>query len=169
MTPAEQADALRKSVNRRVHAWLAWCFALLATGLAVAALLGAHPMCWALAAIAALAAWAARAVAPYMIQAVQAMDTGEKLLGTVLVTVSDTTDSVQYEATVQGPGMPTWRFEFIPLGWQPQAGSHEARVFRLAGVEWPALVQIQGGLMHPRYRPRRVDPADQPLARRQPG
>ncbi|TAK83015.1 MAG: hypothetical protein EPO12_06365 [Aquabacterium sp.] len=166
MTPTEQADALRKSVNRRVHAWLAWCFTLLAACLAAAPLLGAHPLCWALAAIAALAAWATRGAAPYMIQAVQAMDTGEKLLGTVLVTVSDTADSVQYEATVQGPGMPAWRFEFIPLGWQPRAGSHEARMFRLAGVEWPALVQVQGGLMHPRYRPRRVDPADQPRARR---
>lgn len=156
MTPAQQADALRKSVNRRVHVWLAWFFGLLSAGLIAAALLGAHPLCYALAAICALAAWATHRMAPYMVQAVQAMDTGEKLPGTVRITVTDTTDSVQYEATVHSPGTPAWQFEFIPLGWKPQAGDHAARVFRLAGVDWPPLVQVEGGLIQPRGRPRRL-------------
>jgi hypothetical protein len=57
-----------------------------------------------------------------------------------------------------------WRFEFIPLGWQPGEGEFEAEFFAHPSVEWPALVQTTQGILYPRYNPKRVCAAPPPVA-----
>lgn len=157
MAPAEQIDALRKIVSRRVTVWMVRFAVALAIGLAVAGLLTRHPLYFVLCGFAALLAVTARQTTPHIHNAVKALDGGVRRAGSVQVTVTEWSDSRSYAATIRVSKSQQWSFEFIPLGWRPQEGTHEATVFGVAELEWPALVQVEQGLIYPRYTPRRLD------------
>jgi hypothetical protein len=101
----------------------------------------------------AVVAYSAHRTGPHIMNAAQAAIAGEKSAGSVQVEVTRWSDSESFHAVVEVPSSGTWRFEFIPLGWQPVEGEHRATVFRLPGIAWPALVQVEQGVMYPRQTP----------------
>jgi hypothetical protein len=158
MAPSEQIEALRKMVSRGVTVWVIRAAVALAIGLAIAGLLTRHPIYFMLCAFATLLAFSTRQTAPHILNAVKALDCGVEKKGSVRITFTEWSDSRHYDATIQISDLDKWHFEFIPLGWQPHEGTHEATVFALQGVEWPALVQVEQGFIYPRYNPKRLSP-----------
>jgi hypothetical protein len=156
MTPSEQIDALRKMAHRGVIVWVERGSLVLAFGLAVAGLITWHSAYFFLSVFVVGIAFLVRETRPHIRRAVQALDFGIRLSGTVQITLAQWTDSVSYHAINQGFLSNNWRFEFIPLGWRPQEGDYEATLFTVQGVEWPALVQVEQGILIPRSKPERL-------------
>ena len=153
MTPPEQIEALRKMASRGILIWIALGSALLAIILGIASSFVWNPIYLMISFLAAVIALSARQAMPHIHRAASALDLGIKSQGKVQVTADESSDSVTYFATVPSAGSEKWIFEFIPLGWHPKEGSHEAAFFRIPGVAWPALIQVEQGIIYPRSQP----------------
>ena len=101
-------------------------------------------------AVLALAAWHSPR---HLRAACLALDHGRRSAGTLVVSSSSWSDAVHWHAAVtDSDGLP-WRFEFVPVGWQPAEGTFEAELFHLSALPWPALVLISAGPVYPRATP----------------
>lgn len=156
MTPEQQIEALRRMGRSGVARRLKQGSLVLAVGLAIAGVLTGHPVFFMAGAFAGLVAFSARQTTPHILRATQALDGGRRSEGTVQIEVTHWSDSDTYHAVVWADASRAWRFEFIPLGWQPRAGAFPAVLFALPSAEWPALVRVDEGIFHPRSDPERV-------------
>lgn len=154
MAPSEQIAALRTMRSNAIR--LKYGLASLALGLAIVALMSKHPAYAAVLAFVALVTFSSWQTAPHILYAGEAFDLGSRSHGTVQIRITNWSDSDTYHATVNVSPSQSWRFEFIPLGWQPTEGEFEAELFAHPSVEWPALAQTDQGILHPRYKPKRV-------------
>ena len=154
MTPAKQIDAIQKMARRGVAVWLSRGLAVMAIGLFVGGLYTGHPIYYLLSVFSLVVAYSARQTTPHILNAAKALESGSSVKGTIHIEVTQWSDSPVYHATVQVPPSRKWRFEFIPLGWSPTEGNHEARLFCIQDVDWPALVQVEKGVLYPRQKPR---------------
>jgi hypothetical protein len=93
---------------------------------------------------------------PHIHAAVLALNRNIYRLGRVVIEVGTSSDSSTYHAVVRSGSLPQWRFEFVPIGWSPTAGEHDARFYELPGMAWPALIELQEGVLYPRTAPRQV-------------
>jgi hypothetical protein len=105
-------------------------------------------------ALVAVIAYSVHQTGPHIRNAARAAIGGEKIAGSVKVEITRWSDSDTFYATVAMPSLGAWRFEFIPLGWKPIEGEHPATLFRLPGITWPALIQVQQGVFYPRQTPK---------------
>lgn len=90
--------------------------------------------------------------------ALRAFDSPLVRPGQVWISTRQWSDAVHYEARVSAGNGEGWAFEFMPLGQAPAEGSHDGRLHYLPGLDWPALVSVEAGLLVPRYTPKPVAP-----------
>lgn len=110
-----------------------------------------------IAAFSALAAAASRKAAPHLRNAIQATHTGIPSEGIVSISITrDPTSFDDYLATVQDEEKNTWRFEFSPYYWKPADGNYKTKIYYVQGVEWPALLVAEGGILFPASTPERA-------------
>lgn len=156
MPPKEQFEALRKMKSSGSALWLKYGLTLLTLGFAIAFLVYGHPAYAAVLAFVALVTYSAWQATPHILYAGEAMELANTSQGTVQIGITNWSDSNTYHATVSVAPSERWRFEFIPLGWQPSEGEFNAIFFAHPSVKWPVLVQVEQGIFFPRYNPKRV-------------
>ena len=139
--------------KRGVAVWLKCGSAVMTIGLFIGGLYTKHPIYFMLAVFSLAVAYSAQRTVPHILNAAKALESGSRVKGTIHIEVTQWSDSPTYHATVQLSPSRKWRFEFIPLGWSPAEGNHEAVLFGIRGVAWPALVQVEQGVLYPRQRP----------------
>ncbi len=154
MNASQQIEAIRVMARRRTAQWLKWVLVLASLLFAITGLYTRQTPYFIGSGLAAIIACAAHQAAPHIQAAARALDTGERSPGTVTIEVAGWSDSDKFHARIVMADSGVWRFEFIPLGWKPVAGQYPATIFRLPGLAWPALVQIEAGVMYPRYTPK---------------
>jgi hypothetical protein len=154
LTNIQQADAIRAMARRRMPHWLKWILALTALLLGIAGLYTQQTPYFIGFLCMAIIAYSAHHSAPHIDAAAQALDTGDRIAGTVTIEISRWSDADTYHASVAMAEADVWRFEFIPIGWHPVAGQYPATFFRSQGLAWPALIQIEAGIMYPRNTPK---------------
>jgi hypothetical protein len=104
-----------------------------------------------------LIAFSTHQTGPHILAASEAIHSGTQSVGAVKLEIDSSSDSDKYFATVTCESYCTWRFEFIPLSWKPIEGQTQAALYSLNHLEWPALIEVEGGVMHPLYEPKQVD------------
>ena len=152
MTPAEQIETIRKMGRRRVPQRLKWVLVALSVAFAVAALYTRQPPYVMALVFVAVVTYSAFQTSPHIEAAAKALATANRADGSVTIEVGDPwSDGFTYHAVVPVAPSGAWRFEFKPSGWKPVAGEYRATIYWLPDVIWPALVQVNAGVMHPRY------------------
>ena len=154
MTPTKQIEAIQKMGQPRRQQRFGGVLVALAVALAAAALYTQQaPYVMALVFV-SVVRWSAFQTSPHIQAAARALATANRANGSVTIEVGDHwSDGFTYHAVVPVALSGVWRFEFKPLGWTPVAGEYSATIYWLPDVIWPALVQVDAGVMHPRYSP----------------
>ena len=152
MTPAKQIEVIRKMCRQRSLQRFSWVLVALSVALAAAALYTRQvPYVMALVFVAVVTCSAFQ-TGPYIEVAARALAKANRADGSVTIEVGDHwSDGFTYHAFVPVAPSGAWRFEFKPLGWRPVAGEYRATIYWLPDVIWPALVQVDAGVMYPRY------------------
>lgn len=153
MTPAQQIDAIQKMARRGLAVWLMRGSAVMTIGLFVGGLYTGHPIYFMLFVFSLAVAYSVRQTTPHILNAAKALESGSRVKGTIHIAVTQWSDSPAYHATVEVSPSRKWRFEFVPLGWSPAEGNHDAVLFGIQGIDWPALVQVEQGVLYPRQKP----------------
>jgi len=132
-----------------------WLLGAAAVGIIAAAVLR-HPVPLMPAAFLALVGFAERRTGPNAAEAIRAYDTGVPTQGDVSVAITcwDTDD--HYHATLHEQGHDDWKYEFIPVGWKPAAGSYPAKIWRNETDGRPLLAVTGEGVMMPRDDPEQL-------------
>jgi hypothetical protein len=108
-------------------------------------------------AFAGLAAIAAREAAPHWRNAIAAIQNGRRSNGDVSIAITrDSTAFDRYVATVRDESQQAWKFEFTPNNWAPTEGNFKAEIYYLRGVDWPALLITEGGILFPAFTPEKL-------------
>ena len=153
MTPAEQIETIRKMGRRRVPQRLKWVLVALSVAFAAAALYTRQPPYVIVMVFVAVVTYSAFQTGPHIEAAARALAGANRVDGSVTVEVESWSDSDTYHAVVPVARSGAWRFEFIPVGWKPMVGESRATIYWLADIAWPVLIQLDAGVMHPRYTP----------------
>jgi hypothetical protein len=153
MNPEQQIEAIQNMARRRAPGWLMWMLAMFSGLLLLVGLYTRDAPYFIGFALLALVAYSAHKTTPHINAAARAITNGERNAAVIYVEIARWSDSDTYYVSVPAKEGGRWRFEFIPLGWQPTAGEHRATVYRLPGLEWPVLVSIKEGVMYPRCTP----------------
>jgi hypothetical protein len=157
MTLDQQRRSLRQMARTDVMKRLRLACALLTLGLLAGGLFTRHPPYF-MGALMSAVVWAAVwRSGPHLAHAAQALSDGQPEAGRLCIEVTRWSDADTFHATTWGGQSGGWRFEFIPLGWAPQAGEHAARLYLLPGLAWPAVVELPDGLLFARDTPQPVD------------
>jgi hypothetical protein len=105
----------------------------------------------------AVIAYSAHQTGPHIRAASEAIKSGSRSEGTIAIESDRPLDNDRFYATVATEPGCAWRFEFIPVGWRPIAGRFPATVYTVPNLAWPALIEVQGEFIHPRYTPTQVE------------
>lgn len=154
MTLEEQIHSLRQMSSRGLIKWLSrsgFCVSVLCFILGVQA---ASPPYFMLAAVSALLAYAALQTEPHVRRAAQALDSLDRRTEFIQISIESLSESQSFHALVPDSQSRAWKFEFIPQGWKPSAGTIQAELRFMSGVAWPALLVTSAGLIYPRYEPK---------------
>ena len=152
MTPTKQIEAIQKMGHPRTLQRFGGVLVALSVALASAALYTQQAPCVMALVFVSVVPWAAFQTSPHIQAAARALATANRANGSVTIEVGDHwSDGFTYHAVVPVALSGAWRFEFKPLGWTPVAGEYSATIYWLPDVMWPALVQVDAGVMHPRY------------------
>lgn len=155
MTPEQQIQAIQSMARRRTPRLLKWALAMFSGFLLLVGLYTRDVPYFVGFLILALVAYSAHKTTPHIDAAAQAITSGEHNGAVIYIEITRCSDSDKYYVSVPAKEGGHWRFEFIPLGWQPTAGEHQATAYQLHGLEWLALVSIKEGVMYPRHMPGR--------------
>ena len=154
MTPTKQIEAITKMGRQRTLQRFVVVLVALCVSLALAALYTQQASYVMVLVFVAVVIGSAFQTSPHIEAAARALATANRADGSVTIEVADHwSDGFTYHAVVPVAPSGAWRFEFKPLGWKPVAGQYRATIFWLPDVVWPALVQVDAGVMHPRYAP----------------
>ena len=154
MKPEEQLHSLRQMTSSNLVEWLFRGSAGLSAVCLIAGIQTSWPPYYMLAAFLALIALNAYQTAPNIRRAVRAIDSTNRTTACITIEVESWTDSQSFHAIVPASSGRTWKFEFIPQGWNPTAGTVEVELRFIPEVEWPALLITKEGIIHPRYKPK---------------
>jgi hypothetical protein len=157
MTVGEQIAEIRQAARRKVSARLGWALWPLCAGLCIGGLRAGEWLYFLCAGFAAIVAYSSHQAAPHISAAVRALDEGEQHQCATRIEVESWSDSDTYTVLVFMPNAMRWRFDFVPLGWKPQAGIFQSTVYCLTEPAWPVLVRFDEGIAIPRAKPR-LDP-----------
>lgn len=147
----QQVEALRPTLGlaSKLHKWL---LAAAVLGVVVAVVLW-HPVPLMFSIFFGIVGLAETSAGPNIVAAVSAYNSGSASDGEVLITITCPDMDYRYHATVREPGHPDWVIEFIPQGWKPAEGQHQARIWRGRDQGAPLLAATGAGLLIPRYPP----------------
>ena len=153
-TPAQQIELLRKTTSfaSRFHKWL---LAAAVIGVLAAIVLW-HPVLLMIAVFVGVVGLAERRAGPNIVAAIAAYDSGVATAGEVVVEITAWDSDDTYHAIVREPGLPDWKFDFIPQGWRPASGNNAARIWRSGADGRPVLTIVEEGILIPRGKARRV-------------
>jgi len=159
MTSVEQQIAnlkpcVKSGIARRFHVYL-FAGGIL---LIILSIVLWHPIPLMLAAFFGLVALGSRESGPLLETAIQAYETVEPVAKEVTILIESDGDSDRYYATVIADKEAAWRYEFIPQGWNPVAGTHAALIWTLPSSTSPNLISVPEGIMIPRYKPKLLQP-----------
>lgn len=154
-TVEQQISALRPTIRfaANMHQW----FLVGAAVGIIAAIYFWHPVPLMTAVFLLLVGLSEQRAGPNIVAAISAYDSGTPTVGSVSVRISCWDDSKHYLATVHEADCANWEYEFVPQGWQPDAGDYPARIWRIARQGPPVLAVVENGLMIPRYRPSQAE------------
>jgi hypothetical protein len=92
-------------------------------------------------------------IEPHVLAASQAIRKGSQSEGIVEIEIERTSDDHKFYVTVIDEQSRGWQYQFRPLGWKPVAGQMRAKLYTLPDVDWPALIEVEGGVIHPHNKP----------------
>lgn len=153
-----QYQRLRAAAGGALVPGLRWAFLALALAFGAYGLIGGQhgsTMVGVFFAVVTLGSWQS---VTHLRHALQAFDSPLVQPGQVRISTRQWSDAIHYEAQVHASDGQAWAFEFMPLGHAPAEGSHAGRLHYLPGMDWPALVSVETGLLVPRYTPKAVPP-----------
>jgi hypothetical protein len=157
LTPEAQLailrTAARSGMGRHLHHWMVGMAGLLA----LLSLMLWHPVPLMIAAFLGIIGLAERRAVPNILNALRAYDSTLPATGSVRITITRWDMDDHYHAILRQAGQPDWAYDFIPQGWQPEAGSHPAQVWRLDSDGPPALSAVSDGMLIPRHAPQKLD------------
>lgn len=107
-----------------------------------------------IAAFLAIVGLGSRRTGPNIAAALTAYDSAPPTLGQVVVSITAGDSTDRYRATLHEDGHADWEYEFIPVGWRPEARRYSARIWR-TDHGCPLLTVVDEGLVIPRYDPTR--------------
>lgn len=156
MDVRKQMEAIHSMARNCLMHWLKWFSITLAAVLLTVGLYTRQPPYFMFLILPLLIAVSAHCTRPHIRTASDAIRSGCQSSGVVKIEVDSSSDSERFYATVATEPSRTWRFEFIPLGWKPFEGQTQATLYTLPGLEWPALIEVEDGVLYPRYKPKPV-------------
>lgn len=160
-TPKEQLEILRQISSPRFNKRLGMgCLAatvMVVAGIVITAYYlddwGVLPFAPFAIVFALAIAHSARQTAPHMRDARQAIDHYQVTPGMVRIVMTSDDGSDYYRAGVRDRQGRDWTFSFRPQEWKPVAGVHPAELRYIDGVDWPALIVTEQGILYPQLRP----------------
>ena len=155
----KQKEAIHSMARRSHMQWLKWCSIAISVVLLVLGLYTKQPPYFMFMILPVLLAISAHQTGPHIRAASEAIRSGTPSSGMVNIEIDSSSDSETFYATVASGPARAWRFEFIPLGWKPIEGQTQATLYALGTSHCPALVEVEGGVMYPRYKPIQVSSA----------
>jgi hypothetical protein len=153
---AEQIAMLRRLAQGawiprlRVGLWV------LLAGLIIGGLFTAWPPLLMAALFAAVVTWSAERTSPHIRNAALASYVTQYENGEISISITPWSDSQSYHASVATKDSGSWRFEFIPQGWDPKEGPNSAKLYFIKGTAWPALIVLPDGILYPRDVPENI-------------
>ena len=153
MDATKQMEAIHSMARDGLMQWLKWVSVALCAVLAALGLYTSQPPYFMFMILPVLIAFSAHQTGPHIRTASRAIRSGSRNQGLVRIEIEPSPDSETFYAVVASEPSHQWRFEFIPLGWKPVAGQMQATLYTLRGLGWPALIEVDGGVMYPRYEP----------------
>ena len=152
----KQMEAIHSMARGGLMRWLKWFSIVLFAVLAALGIYTGKPPYFMFMILPVLIAYSAHQTGPHIRAASQALQAGNKSEGLIMIEIEQSSDSERFYVAVAPEPSREWRFEFIPLGWKPVAGQTRATLYTLPDLDWPALIEVEGGVMYPRYKPKRV-------------
>jgi hypothetical protein len=156
MDVRKQMEAIHSMARGGLMQGLKWFSIVLSAVLAALGLYTGQPPYFMFMVLPVIIAYSAHQTGPHIRAASQAIRLGTQSEGVVKIEIDPSSDSETFYATVTTEPSREWRFEFIPLGWKPIAGQMRATLYTLRHLEWPALIEVEGGVMYPRDKPKRL-------------
>ena len=107
------------------------------------------------------AALAAHLAIPYRHYAARGLLQGVRLNGTIEIAKRKWTIDAQgfesFTGCVSMDNRPMWQIDFAqPDGWEPILGIHPAELVFIRGKDWPVAALLEGGILYPSGRPKRL-------------
>jgi hypothetical protein len=159
LSPEAQLSMLRTAtenrIARKLHHWMIGSAIVL---LIVSAMLW-HPVPLMIAAFLGVIGVAEQHAIPNILNALHAYDSVAPASGSVKLTITRWDSDDHYHAIVRQDGQAEWAYDFIPQGWSPVAGTHQARVWRLDKDAPPVLSVVDDGILIPRNKPQKLPDA----------
>ena len=153
LTPREQIDKLTQSSYILTSRGFNIGVGALLIILLAAVILTKHPVLIMLLIFSVVVIVGARSSRQHLRNAAFSIARGTPMDGTAMISIETPLDDDRFYATINGQDNKSWKFEFIPQGWRPQAGTVSVTVYYLKGISWPTLMVGQDGIMIPRYKP----------------
>ena len=155
----QQIENLRPTIGlaARMHKW----FLLVAALGVIASVLLWNPIPLMFSIFLAVVGFSEKQAGPNIVSAISAYDSDTPSKGIASITLTRWDMDNHYHVQLHEEGHPDWRYEFIPQGWQPTAGTYVARVWRAGVGNKPALSAVEEGIMIPRHEPKNVS-SDRP-------
>ena len=115
-----------------------------------------HPFLIMISMFISIVAFASRDTFKHLQNAIKALETGNQVASFAQISIEAPLDDNQYFVSITDRAHQTWKFEFIPQGWQPKEGIVEVSCYYLDNLAWPVLLISKEGFMVPRYQPKRL-------------
>ena len=82
----------------------------------------------------------------------------QKTDGVITIHTQHSSDSINYYAEIlDNTKGQTWKFEFMPLNWEPTKGTKAAKLVWIDDVDWPVLIETEEGSIYPKHNPKKID------------
>ncbi|MDB6062429.1 MAG: hypothetical protein JWM78_2532 [Verrucomicrobiaceae bacterium] len=157
MSRDQQIESLRKMASRSVMRWLFWSCVVGAALCVVAGFNAGGIGFYILAVFLVFIALVASRAQPHIQRAAKAIDSPLRSTLSIIIEITEWSDSPTYHAVIANPDTGSWRMEFIPQYWKPVAGTLAINAHFVPGIEWPALLVADEAIIYPREKPQKIN------------
>lgn len=153
MTVDEQRTAITRMAEKNGTGRLSQFFQALTWGCLALTFLSRNYAWLAGAAITGIAAINTRNNDDQLKHLAKGLKQGVRTDETVEIIVTEWTESTSHSVRVENRVGQVWRYDFVPLGWTPKAGTYAAKGIRIQDTAWPVLLELTDGLIYPSQAP----------------